>query len=195
MALNRRPSLLQHHSPQAEVCGPNPPALGAAAGAALVVPSARTSVVILLGVPFFWPPVLCLAILISLYLKSLYLEIRLLAQRIICVTPGKPPSIRRSPFVSAALAMVSTAILASSYGGSHIWPVAASMCASLNPTVETSIVPSTIGSVKRRGPIKPGLKTIPLSPPMNGTCEWPHTTSRAPSAFAVRATSARNLGP
>ena len=86
-------------------------------------------------------------------------------------TPGTTPSIQHSRSCSPRWPS-STTIVASSYGGSHVWPVAASMCASLNPAVETSIVPSRIGSVKRRGPIEPGLKTVtPLSLPINGTCE------------------------
>src|SRR6185436_14206057 len=81
-------------------------------------------------------------------------------------------------------------------GGVHARPVSTSTCASRTPAGAISIVPRTIGSENRRGPIDPGLNTVsPLSTPMNGTCEWPHTTSDAPAARARRATSARIRGP
>lgn len=102
--------------------------------------------------------------------------------------PGHEPGCGSDPFPLRWIAV--------NYGGSHVCPVAASTCASLMPDGVISIVPSTIGSVNRRGPMEPGLNTvIPRSTPMKGTCVWPHTTSAAPSAFAMRTTPVRNLEP
>src|SRR2546430_12233065 len=53
-----------------------------------------------------------------------------------------------------------------------------------------SITPKQIGRLNLRGPIEPGLNTVmPRSCPMNGTCEWPHTSSVARDARSEEHTS------